>query len=1756
MMVADLVGAVVAAFLKDALASGGQGSGRFTLNLSAEQTAAVGHAVLADPALSAAVDLKLPESYVGGFGLPPEALTRLSATYFRSAACEKQIYLLVEVAHEEGASLNEVERIGPAELLDRVDLWLRVVSPGLSLTDEHMRWWEKALNGLRDLRVASLDRFANYVLATRAAVESEGLPLIFALAWAMPALRLPRDPAYFNSVKERLRTQASAWRRQFEAARKQRAGLLLKQSANQLLLSEDELTLAFAKVRDVIPEIYHPAILGFITAPSGWNAQAEALAECDWEHVKLLFNGLQREKFNLGRETLRFFDELEAGRLTDDEREQLQALESAPGRDSDEADLRFYEDHRTELKDDGKLKSAWDRFVYGKAIESTDFIAAIAAAMEPLINRSPGEGTRRLRIRCDRATKRDLRDLNVEAGLYFAHRYAGLDRGLGPRVTWDVGELFRFPELVEAWRAAGRGALNRSSSRTALQLKFVLELETEVLSTVQTSSVQVVWRFTQNAVSAQLVEDWGRLTKQPLTAGRATREASGAQVTPGSVDLSNVKTFVPTYDRDRGSFIPVPRPELDLGRRWRANLAEARAQRLVADAAGDALEAAFARFETAYSAAIRGFSEGGAGGAANRDQVEAYGELLECAQTHAPGDRNRERLLRPMLEIGVAAVADGPPAAVVAPWHPLRLAALWRKARLLIDLVDRVLSSEVAPNSDTRLYFRDLQEDLAHPLYPELVVAWSEDTPHLLSVTDTLQDYSLFEAPIRGTDAQNVSDNPAEGAACVLDLMGRYLKLHPHERDNMSVVLFNCDSARLPKAVVEKIGALHEDDDEVRCQVLLRHVEVERLRQVYQAVLDDSPDVDAYSASEATQDFMARLRISVIADQTAPPDPRDGCPFDIVFSQDVISRHARLEWDDLPAAPADLGELLPSRWSRRRPAAADDLKSAAYLACPVQSGPGWAYLDAVASIFRGDRAADAAGRRLPMRQLDFRDTETGRIFRDTHNLGAWVVNFDELLDRRQLLNQDVRVIRYKQSATQGRNVIISSRAPLSLLRAMILRRLEELHLGLAEEQVAELAERLIQDANDVSGDIVLRAARRGESASELIGVVLSRALLRDELGRDAPCGWYFLDDYANWMGQREEQLADLLAIRPELTAEGHLRVRLALTEAKYVGLDQLSTKRRESLKQLRDTLRRLDDALFTTPEPLERQAWLSRLGDLLLDGIRLPAASGIDLREWRRAVREGRCEFELSGVSHVFVPTATDAPDPTYVGEAPDAPNGYQEIYGRAALKRLLMAYWRGEDTRAIRIELGADHLRSAPRWRPPGSGGAQHMPGPSSAPAEARDHHQPTLAVATASVEPQEVGQTSGPETPTATNTAAVDLSERPPSPQGFAYDAVAALLDTGPALVIDGGAEDWLGRVGVAMRSALQQLKMQAKLVDSRLTPNSALLRFAGSANLTMDQVNRKRVELLTTHGLNVISVRPEPGAVVIAVERPNRALVDIRALWRSWHPEPGPWGNQDLLIGIRENDGKPLFLSPGGANAPHTLIAGSTGSGKSVLMQNIILGIAATNRPDEARIILIDPKQGVDYFMFEDLPHLDGGLIDDQATAQARLEALVQEMDRRYTLFKAAKTPNLAAYNLKSNPDKGLPVIWLIHDEFAEWMLTDEYRQEVSSTVQRLGVKARAAGIYLVFAAQRPEVGVMPMQLRANLGNRLILRVDSEGTSEIALGDVGAERLLGRGHLLAKLEGERDLIYAQVPAVDASFATALVAAIAAKTPRGRAA
>jgi len=1753
MNISELIGKIVTLMLKEELAGerGAQteGTARFTIDrLSAEHTAAVARQILAEPSLAAQIDLKLPQVFLAEQQLPESVLTTLPATYFRNATTEKPVLLIANTGDDEEQSLKEFISIGGPELQEHPELWVTVASDGLSLSEQHAKWWEKALTGLQDLRVAPLDRIAAYVLQTRSSIQNDGLPILTALGAALPALRLPKDSVFANRIKEGARGHVSAWKKEFGAACRSRGCYLLKQTPSQILMGEEELENAFAKVSDAIPIGLHPAIEAFIHAPSGWNTASGQLAECEWEQIRPLFDGMKREKFNLARETIHFFDEREPELLADEERQFLQSLMTRSGNEPTEDDTEFYESHRNELKEDRKLKSAWDRFVFGKARESDDFLLGIALCMESLFSQGEAGAKRKLRIRCDRATKKELKDLNVDAGLYFARRYTGVKALFGDRVTWNTGQLFDFPKLVAEWLNQNKGALNRSAAKAAIQLKFVLELEVDVSTGgTQSYSTQLLWKYSPNAVSSQFVDDWSRLAEHPLVHCRAHQEPVSTKGTLQSVDLSNVRTFVPAYDRDRGSFVSVYKKQNDIAIQFRDNLREAVSQHLVPNEVGALIEQRFCEFETQYATAIEGLSEAGLHGQSLRTQVATYTALLDAIVRHAKGDRNRELLLRPLLSIGVAQIEGGTAATVVTPWHPLRIAAMQVKATMIAGLVRHLLTAPEVFFGDTRLYFKDLAHELSHSFYPEIVLGWRGNKPELMVLTDTAQDYTLHESPvINDKEPDDTNENPTSGSNCVLELVQRYLTLHPHEHANMSVVLYNCDSARLPQAVVDRMGQLYEDEEDVRCQVLLRHGESGRLRDLYRAIVSQGDaDVDSFNASEATQDFMARLRICIIADQAPPPDPKDGCPYDIVFSQDVIARHSQVEWYPETAKPVPIDSLVPTRWSRRRAAAIDDMKSVVYLCCPVQSAEGWSFLSALTTFLKGDWDEIEDRRLLPARQLDFRDQRTAKIFEETHNLGNWVVNYDEMLDRRQLLNQHVRVIRHKQSTTQGRNVVISSKAPLGLLISMVLLRIKALNLSLTDSQCRELAERFVSDANDVSGDIVLRAAKRGRNASELMGIVLSRFLLRNELGQKCYHGWYFLDDYADWLGQREEQIADILCLSPELTPEGSLRLTVLVSEAKYIELAGLSTKRKESQKQLRDTVKRINEAVFGSPERLDRDLWLARLSDLILDGVQFPASARINLADWRRAIREGACEIAIRGYSHVFVWGPDDPCVCSSFAPVAELEGAYQEVFGRPELRELVRCYFENRDPLPLRKTIALEDVWAEMEYQRPTDRTKIKVPRTRTT---EEDDGSPQIdgGGGRSPVSPTAPAKPGGAET-----TPIGEIKNQVPenTETKWAYPGIAGVVSSGQRQAESNDDTEWLTSVETKAKHALQQFQLQAKVVSSVLTPNCALIKFAGSSNLTVEQVSRKRSELLTTYGLNVVAIRPEPGLVSLSIERPKRRVIRTPELWSRWQP-PAGWGNRTLLIGVRENDGELLFLSPGKAHAPHTLIAGSTGSGKSVLMQNIILSIAATNVPTQARIVLIDPKQGVDYFAFENLPHLDGAIVVDPAEAITKLEHLVAEMDARYVRFRAARCANLDEFNNRCAEPERLPVIWVIHDEFAEWMMVEEYKEAVTSIVGRLGVKARAAGIHLVFAAQRPDANVMPMQLRANLGNRLILKVDSAGTSEIALGELGAEFLLGNGHLLARLEGAPGLCFAQVPLAEPAFVDDVVGVMPQKT------
>lgn len=1748
----DLIGAVGAAVLRSRLSTpvADDGVARFMLNrLRGEQVAAIVKALLKDTTLAAKIKFAIPRSLVANEGLPESVLTDERPVAIRNAPIEGfQALLLANPDDDQETSLQEVALLGVDELIEEARFWVESAQVGLELPESVEATWRAAMQGFLNSHHWTLPQVANYVADTRARIAKEALPLFDALGWALPALQIPRDSTYFVPLASRDAGSAARWRQSYRKLVADRRPLLIRQRSSRQIIESADLSAQLDQIKDQLQPPVIAAMECFIEAPAAsWGDEAEALAEFEWanDNVLLLFSAVKKAAGNWIEQTEQHFELEVEEPLSDKEQEYLKELKKTKPKEPREEDVTFFEDHRDDLNKNPGLRAKWEKFIFGRPIEADDFLEGLLRVLERLqgqINASGG--VRSLEIRAPKWARGRWLDLNADVVTTFCLRYRGLQALMGSKVKWsDCDILFNYESFLEDMKKKRKSKYkhNVSTARASRHLKFDISL-TVLGANEDRASAQLIWRGDTSAVGLELRDDLDRLLKQPFALTDVARQTVSRKGGLQSVSLGDVTTLQPAFSKDSGSLIPRVDQSVKVDRLFAAALKEARHSNRVTFEGQTALEDAWSAFDESYRAALSDWKSTGVAKQSLLNQAERYADLLRALHRHAPGDINRVKLWQPVLALGCAQVTGGTPAAIIAPWHPLRLAAIAVKSRAVAGLAQHILGADEVNFGDPRLFFNDICAELAHPFYPEIAVGYEGDEPILLTESATLNDYSLMERPIKTASQSTTDVDPKGAAAQIKELLERFLTMQPHEKSNLSIMLFNCDAARLPLETINVLGNVHEED-EMHCNVLVRHRERAKLSKVYSELLERAEsDPDALVVSETSQNFMSKLRIGVML-EAGSSIATDDKGVDVAFLHDVVSRQAKEDWFPVPMTSQEPSILdhMPARWSYRRVTAEDELKATTYLACPRQPQEGWAYLDAVATVVQRKSHADDV-HMLPARQISFQDQSLKGMFDEAHGLADWVATYDDLLDKRQLAAQGIRVIRYRRQSTHGRNIIVSSTSDMRILDVLVRRRLIELGLGLSDERLAALTKRLIDDACRISGDIALRAAKQGVSAGELIGLVLSQALVAEEIGATQSVAWFLLDDYASWLGQREERIADLMALSFGEAKDGTKRLRVVITEAKYVGDNATSEAQRSSRQQLGDTIRRVRDALFGDPGRLDRDLWLSRISDLLLDGSTAIGHSQT-LEAVRDGVRRGAVQIDLRGYSHVFVSSSdNDSADAGEQGPVPDVSNALQETFCRASVKALLLALEANQPLAPVRQKLGEERLWEMVDYQSPAPRVSWTTPIGVTPTADDQPHATSKGTVKSPVVADKapaaKIGIAAQPANLPIETTDIEVVEKHPPLTELSAFAKLVATHAAARAASSE-AEEAWLRETAQKLRAALLSYNLQAKITGTRLTPNAALIRFAGSDRLRVEDIDAKQSALLTTHGLRLIAVSPLPGEIVVAIARSERETVSLWDLWSRRTLNRNASGiNTAFVIGLRELDGEILYLNLGAAlpgtpqHDPHTLVAGATGSGKSVLIQGLILDIAATNSPLQVHIYLIDPKMGVDYAALEGLPHVKGGIVTDQQKAKTVLEELVMEMDRRYELFRKAGSRDLTTFNMKAAAADRLPMLFLIHDEFAEWMLADDYKEAVTSYVARLGVKARAAGIHLIFAAQRPDASVMPMQLRDNLGNRLILKVSSVGTSEIALGVKGAEALLGRGHMAARLSGEPTIVFGQAP------------------------
>lgn len=326
------------------------------------------------------------------------------------------------------------------------------------------------------------------------------------------------------------------------------------------------------------------------------------------------------------------------------------------------------------------------------------------------------------------------------------------------------------------------------------------------------------------------------------------------------------------------------------------------------------------------------------------------------------------------------------------------------------------------------------------------------------------------------------------------------------------------------------------------------------------------------------------------------------------------------------------------------------------------------------------------------------------------------------------------------------------------------------------------------------------------------------------------------------------------------------------------------------------------------------------------------------------------------------------------------------------------------------------------------------------------------------------------------------------------------------------------------------LSMFKIDGDVVRTYTGPVVTTFEFKPAPNVKVSKILSLQDDLAMALKAQTIRIQaPIPGKDVVGIEVPNE---DTQTIYLKEMLDSDIFQNSlsplTMILG-KDIVGKPFVTDL--KKLPHLLIAGTTGSGKSVGINSMILSLLYKNSPDNLRLVMIDPKM-LEFSMYNDIPHLLTPVITKAVDAINALANMVGEMERRYSLMAKTKTKNIENYNEKAKKEglPTMPYIVVVIDELADLMMTSG--KDVEYSIARLAQMARASGIHLIVATQRPSVDVVTGLIKANLPSRLSYKVGQKIDSKIILDSMGAESLLGRGDMLFTPPGTPGIVRIHAP------------------------
>lgn len=1090
--------------------------------------------------------------------------------------------------------------------------------------------------------------------------------------------------------------------------------------------------------------------------------------------------------------------------------------------------------------------------------------------------------------------------------------------------------------------------------------------------------------------------------------------------------------------------------------------------------------------------------------------LDGWQSLLKRARECFVPDGTRSKELDAFLGTDLVAVA-GLDRRLMLPLHPIRLRWICSYLEQTQQLAQRFLSGEAGFADQEGDFYLDWLERLTPRESPPIAVGHLGQLLYSRSESGWWEDFSPLS-----TESGDVSFD-VEAIGSIASRIVSYLDAHPYKRDGLSllVVLPTSDSA--PAEILRRVTAkasrtlrlsLHVAAPKSRWEAIARSVEKISISDDNAPSARLFPDRDLalidYKAGDSLAEALSDLQVDIAVVTHA-------------LQEQIVSQQ------NTEAPVERSGKFDPLQHRPLRLESGSGGGSISLVMLPKYPDPlleSWSTLAVRANRSRPVAPGQPENTDLVELRVNFQDS--ARLFKDLHDHCHWVITLERHISRDQIESEeagapDVLSIEDGVGANRLNTLVVSSRSGRELIHARLVRKLKRLipqqrQQACGDELLMRLAEGIYESTRQLAPRLALQALGVARVTEEIVGLTVARNLAEELYPPRLTNGivaWISLDDHTDWFGGPAQVRADMCRLTLDRQDNGTLVLDVLVLEGKlrqlYDGHGVVQVQRTcEFFRSILDVSatsggRKVDESMW-------REQIASALESLPNEAIQLVCVetgqveAGSELMHHTISdLRSG--SIQLREVNGVYSACLWDSD-----GEGLDR----TEEDGVTVIRSTryhLVDYVKNRDRRIIR-ESGSE----------PALGSSSQAIGETVQPALNGEQSQPS-DLSTASEKQADASAEDADARMIVHPAGNSTLSVAQDSPQPESILSGPRPSRGMPVETLRRIYEEILGCFevhGVAVSAAHEE---EQPFIEG---PASILFKVRPGTGVDPRKLTEKTSALKLVLQLEQdqnVTFNIDRGFVTIDVPKhaDRRYYVDAVDTWSRWKRPADA-----LVVPLGEDRlGQLVELNFSSSNSPHLLVAGTTGSGKSEALNTILFGLTKHYSPTELRLMLVDPK-GTELTPFDGSSYLEGSIGWDDADSIVLLKTAVEEMQRRYLKFREAGKRSLAEFNAVASTEERLPWWLVVLDEYADLTHDPQAKKEIEAELKRLAQKARAAGIHVIIATQKPSAEVISTNLRSNLPAQLALRVKSATESRVVIDEAGAENLNGKGDGLLKADG----------------------------------